>query len=136
MKTVAVFPYTVALDAVLGLTSESGMDVTLFYRERRAQVNVFLDSGADISIFPYTVGVQLGFESLDGHLLEYSGVGGGRFGLAIRQVGLRIGTSRVVPIRVGWSPRDDFPMLIGRLDVFNHFTFEFNHAKQEIRVKQ
>ncbi|MDE3090768.1 MAG: hypothetical protein KGJ80_15440, partial [Chloroflexota bacterium] len=100
------------------------------------RLHPYLDSGADITVLPYRFGVRLGLTRHDASPLEFSGEGGGTVPMVIRRIGLRIGTSPMVLVRVGWAQTDDVSLLLGRLDVFDHFTFEFNHTKQEIRVKQ
>jgi hypothetical protein len=47
-----------------------------------------------------------------------------------------IGESTVVPIRAGWLEDDNVPPILGRLDVFDHFTFEFNHERRMVIVRQ
>ena len=43
--------------------------------------------------------------------------------------------SKPIPVRIGWSSDDNVPLL-GRLDVFEHYTFEFNHERRMVVVRQ
>ncbi len=136
MKTVSVVPYSPAVDDVFGLTFEALIPVVFVNGAVELEFFPYLDSGADVTILPYRYGVQLGLGASDAPPINFSGEGGGSIPVTVHRVGLRIGESKTVPVRVGWAQTDDVSLLLGRLDVFNHFTFEFNHAKQEIRVKQ
>ncbi len=136
MKTVAVFPYSPTFDAELGVASESIATVVFSNGVREIEIHPFLDSGADITVLPYHYGLRLGLEATGNPLLSYRGVAGGDLRLIVCRVGLRIGMGRSVFVRIGWAQTEHVDLLLGRLDVFNHFTFEFNHTKQEIRVKQ
>ncbi|MBI3912759.1 MAG: hypothetical protein HY327_00985 [Chloroflexi bacterium] len=136
MKTVARFPYSPGFDPDFGLVFEPIIPVVFVLDEITLEFYPYLDSGADITVLPYRFGAELGLSAAEGIPLEFTGEGGGIVPLTIHRVGLRIGESNIVPVRVGWAQTEGASLLLGRLDVFNHFTFEFNHAKQEIRVKQ
>ncbi len=136
MKTVAIFPYKISPDFEFGTVSTPVVRIELTSGGKRLVVRAVLDSGADITVLPFRVGQFLGLGADSGRSLEFASVNGDRFLLRLRRVSLRIGQSKAVVIRVGWGFSNDMEVILGRLDVFNHFTFEFNHNKQEIRVKQ
>ncbi|MBI3537316.1 MAG: hypothetical protein HY070_07165 [Chloroflexi bacterium] len=136
MKTVATFEYLPRLDSDFGFSYETKITVTFVHKARRLETIAFLDSGADITVLPYRIGARLGLILSEGNKIEFATATGNRFVLSVHQIGLKIGESDFAIVRIGWAQTDEVEMLIGRLDVFNHFTFEFNHNKQEIRVKQ
>ena len=136
MKSVAIFPYDFSVDAEFGLVSKPTVRIELTSEVERLVVDSILDSGADITILPLRIGQLLGLRSENGRILEFADVNGDLFLLRLRRVGLRIGNSKIVSVRIGWSLSNDVEVILGRLDVFKHFSFEFNHDKQEIRVKQ
>jgi hypothetical protein len=137
MRTVAVFKYSPAFDPDFGLVFEPIIPVAIANADGVGlMLYPYLDSGADITVLPYQFGAQLGLTPSSGKRIEFSGEGGGTVPLIVCIARLRIGKNDVIPVRVGWAQTDDASLLLGRLDVFDHFTFEFNHAQKEIRVKQ
>ncbi len=136
MKTIAVFHFAPAFDPDFGDVSEPMIVATLVHQGFEMEIQPYLDSGADMTVLPLRGGKRLGLVARGERPFLFSGEGGGAVPLIVCRVGLRIGASTTVPVRVGWAQTDDVSLLLGRLDVFDHFTFEFNHARQEIRVKQ
>ncbi|MBM3127273.1 MAG: hypothetical protein FJ009_01395 [Chloroflexi bacterium] len=112
------------------------MIADFFYAGNRLRLYPYLDSGADITILPYRFGAQLGLTSRGEPVIDFAGEGGGAVATIVKKVGIRIGSGVMVVARVGWAQTDAASLLLGRLDVFDHFTFEFNHLRKEIRVKQ
>jgi hypothetical protein len=97
---------------------------------------LFLDSGADISLIPASLGLALGFNRIELQTTSVRGLMTERTGLCIVQIHLQIGDTSAVPIRVGWADSDDVSPLLGRLDIFDRYTFEFNHDRRMVVVKQ
>ena len=94
---------------------------------------MYLDSGADISLLPRSVGELIGLErEKDERPEQIFGVGQSSVGVFVRQVTMRIGESRF-RARVAWSRTEDVPMLLGRLDVFRRFNISFQERKRTVR---
>ncbi|UCE74260.1 MAG: hypothetical protein JSV56_00770 [Methanomassiliicoccales archaeon] len=89
----------------------------------------FIDSGADISIIPHSVGKYLGFEMED-KIVEFGGVSGKHLPVIIKKMKMRIGDIELEP-RVGWALIEEAPPLLGRLDIFDKFNITFKE-KEEI----
>lgn len=70
---------------------------------------MIIDSGADISIIPYTLGEDLGLH-LD----------------------MEKRRDARVEARVGWALTDDVPLILGRLDIFRSFVIEFRELEGKI----
>jgi hypothetical protein len=81
---------------------------------------MYLDSGADFSIVPSSIGEILGLARRPGERLRRAGGLGGTLEVAFRRVSMRIGAEEF-EAEIGWSPNDDVPLLLGRRDVFNRF---------------
>jgi len=90
---------------------------------------MYIDSGADLTIIPYRLGLMLGLR-LEGPIEEVHGIGGG-IPIIIRHLELRIGDV-VISARVGWSLREDVPLLLGRMDVFSEFDIEFREREEKV----
>ncbi|PIR43320.1 hypothetical protein COV24_03280 [candidate division WWE3 bacterium CG10_big_fil_rev_8_21_14_0_10_32_10] len=88
---------------------------------------MIIDSGADISIIPKTIGEDLGLKKTD---LHYLGGVGGRVGYYINYINVELaGKNFTIP--VAWLTNDSVPMLLGRKGVFSEFDICFKE-KQEI----
>jgi len=71
---------------------------------------VYVDSGADITLLPRSVGELIGLRKVKGEKpSRISGVGKSSVDVLIRQVTMTIGTSRF-PARVAWSIVEDVPL--------------------------
>ncbi len=91
----------------------------------------FIDSGADISIIPHSVGQYLGFEMED-NIVEFGGASGKQLPVIIKRMKMRIGDIELEP-RVGWALIEEAPPLLGRLDIFDKFHITFKE-KDEIII--
>ncbi|UCE38981.1 MAG: hypothetical protein JSW00_07100 [Thermoplasmata archaeon] len=91
----------------------------------------FIDSGADITIIPHSVGKYLGFVMED-KIVEFGGVSGKHLPVIIKKMKMRIGDIELEP-RVGWALIEEAPPLLGRLDIFNKFNITFKE-KDEIVI--
>ncbi len=93
---------------------------------------VYVDSGADITLLPRSVGELIGFRKGRGEKpSRISGVGKSSVDVLIRQVTMTIGTSRF-PARVAWSMVEDVPLLLGRLDIFPRFSILFQENRRTV----
>ena len=99
-------------------------------------VNVFmlLDSGADLSMLPYSVGETLGMRLDIGTRSEVQGIGEGTVPYVPGEVDLQIG-GIVLHVRVGWALIEEVPFLLGRLDVFRELVIEFREFENKLVIR-
>jgi len=135
MSVIASFPFLQVTHPLVGRIFEPVIEVTLSHGENRVHHLMFLDSGADISLIPASLGLALGLSQEGQRAASVRSLRTERTGLRIVEVYLQIGDSTAIPIRVGWAENDDVPALLGRLDVFDHYTFELNHDRRMVVVK-
>jgi len=135
MKIVAIFPYIQTFNPHIGHHFEPLIEVTLSHGDQWSQQTMFLDSGADISLIPASLGNALGLVRRHSST-RVRGLIAERSNLQIVQIHLHMNDKILVPIRVGWSEDNNVPPLLGRLDVFDRFTFEFNHERRMVIVRQ
>jgi hypothetical protein len=90
----------------------------------------FIDSGADISIIPHSVGQYLGFEMED-KIVEFGGVSGKHLPVIIKRIKMKIGDIEIEP-RVGWALVEGAPPLLGRLDIFDKFHITFQEEDEVV----
>jgi len=91
----------------------------------------FIDSGADITIIPYSVGKYLGFKIDEGNLIHFHGVAGKEVPTILTRVKMRIGDIELEP-RVAWALIEEAPPLLGRLDIFERFNITFREKEGKI----
>ncbi|MEW6481975.1 MAG: aspartyl protease family protein [bacterium] len=108
--------------------------VTIIGMKRKVNVFMLLDSGADISMIPYSVGEAIGIEfdlSMRG---EVCGIGEGSVPYVVSKVRFRIKDIEI-PSRIGWALIEEVPLILGRLDVFQKFAIEFREFENKIFLK-
>lgn len=96
---------------------------------------MLLDSGADISLIPYSVGETIGLELDMANRGEVQGIGEGSVPYILSQVKLRIEDIEILA-RFGWALIEEIPFILGRLDVFQKFSIEFREFENRILLKQ
>lgn len=103
----------------------------------QADVELFMliDSGADVSLIPFSIGELLGLQVDLGNRREASGVGEGAVPYILSETRLRIAEAEV-PARIGWALIDEVPLILGRLDVFRQFSIEFREFENKIIVEK
>lgn len=98
--------------------------VRLLTNEETYLCEMLVDSGADITLIPRRLGEFLGF-SLDGEKIrEIRGIGEGAIPYTIRTMQIKIG-EYFIQARIGITLIEEVPLILGRLDVFDHFNIEF-----------
>ncbi len=90
----------------------------------------YIDSGADITLIPYTLGLKLGFR-ISEEITNLHGVRGIGLPVEVRKVKMRIGNVELEP-RVAWALIEEAPPLLGRLDIFDKFNITFKEREGKI----
>ncbi|HZY93718.1 MAG TPA: hypothetical protein VFE98_02525 [Candidatus Bathyarchaeia archaeon] len=121
------FPYAKEKSRLLGTTYRPVARVVL---NRRYPNYMYVDSGADISLLPRSVGDLIGLSKVPSEKPELiSGVGGTPVKVLMRKVSMILGTVSF-QARVAWSLSEHVPMLLGRLDVFDRFRIVFREKER------
>jgi len=118
----------------LGEVLKPIIPVTLIGAKERAGVSMLLDSGADLSLIPYSVGEAIGLELDLENRSEVQGIGEGSIPYILCQVSMKIGEIET-SIRVGWALIEEVPLILGRLDVFRQFAVDFREFENKIILK-
>ena len=94
--------------------------------------NVYVDSGADISIIPKSIGEILRFkiEKTD-KINEIKGIGERSVPIIIKRIKIKI-EEKIFESRIAWALIEDVPLLLGRTDVFNLFDICFKKNKRTL----
>lgn len=100
---------------------------------------LYIDSGADITLIPRSVGDLLGFElDPEESIEEIGGIAGGIAGslpIVHRQVKIKIG-NREIDTDISWALTEDVPLLLGRKNVFDAFHITFKQDKRLVVFKK
>ena len=101
--------------------------VNVIHRRRRVPQLFYVDSGADITLIPKSVGDLLGLTlTSPKQVREIKGIGERGVPIVIRRLQLQVG-SKVFRARVAWCLLEEVPMLLGRMDCFRLFEITFRH---------
>lgn len=91
----------------------------------------YVDSGADITLIPRSLGDLLGYSLADkSNVSEIKGVGGRSVPYLMRSVKIKFADNCMIEARVAWSLIDEVPSLLGRLDVFELFDIIFQKNRK------
>ena len=105
--------------------------VTIIGPKRSLNVFMLLDSGADLSLIPYSLGETVGIELDIENRSEVHGIGEGSVPYILSQLKLKIGKVEI-SARVEWALIEEVPFILGRLDIFQKFSIEFREFENRI----
>ena len=86
-----------------------------------------LDSGADLSLVPQSVGQRLGLSVSGAPMGRCGGIGEGAIAYHLCHVALHI-EHLAFRIRIGWCTAETPHFILGRLDVFDLLDIEFRQS--------
>lgn len=113
--------------------------IVLGFRTRKVHFEALVDSGADLSLFDWEIGEDLGIDIMGGAPVEVLGVGGGISVFYFHSVFLTIGnTSYKTKIGFTGSPAGQVTPygIVGQKGLFDKFIVGFDLLKKEITLKQ
>ncbi|MEK7534745.1 MAG: hypothetical protein AAB600_05475 [Patescibacteria group bacterium] len=90
----------------------------------------YIDSGADITLIPLSLGKLLGFKIDESKVQQIGGIRGS-VPVIFTQAFLKIGNEEF-PTNLAWALIEDVPPLLGRTDVFDIFKVTFEQYKEVI----
>lgn len=129
------FPFERGYSERLGQILKPIIPLIIIGPKREANIFMLLDSGADISLFPYSVGETIGLEVNLANRSEVQGIGEGIVPYILSQVKLQI-VNVEIPARIGWDLIEEIPFILGRLDVFGRFAIEFREFENRLLLRQ
>jgi len=91
----------------------------------------YIDSGADMTLIPRSIGEALGFKLEPGDVQELSGIGEGRVAVAFKTARMSIG-EHSFDCRIAWALIEEVPPLLGRKDVFDRFAVLFREWEGKV----
>lgn len=89
--------------------------------------NPYIDSGADVTLVPLSLGKLLGLEIDKDKIEEIRGIRGSVPVIYTKAI-LRIGEKEILT-QIAWALIEDVPPLLGRTDIFDSFKVTFEQTK-------
>ena len=119
-----VFPYRLEQSDIAGPIYRPVAKVSLHGPNGKSIVQyMYVDSGADHTLIPYSVGLYLGFRSRSQTIFEVRGVNGA-LAVIYQETPMSIGKKRFTA-SLAWAQMEHVPLLLGRIDVFDQFRITF-----------
>jgi hypothetical protein len=120
------FPYRKEKSSTFGVIFRPVAKVTL---ENEFDQWLYVDSGADITLIPLSVGDLIGLRrSKQDKLQRIMGVGKSSVPIIVKTTLMCIG-SMSFRARVAWCQVEEVPPLLGRTDVFSKFSVTFREKE-------
>ena len=125
------FNYRKQKSKAFGTVYRPMAEILLIY-ERKVKETFYIDSGADITLIPRSVGELLGLKIKDDDkIIDLYGIGDAAISAVIKGIKIKVGEHEI-PVHVGWALTEKIPLILGRMDVFNRFKIVFDEKKKEI----
>ena len=105
--------------------------IILINGEKEIAEHLYVDSGADVTLIPKSVGDWLGFQIGNDPILEIKGVGERGLPIIVKEVKMKIG-EKTFDSKVAWALIEEVPLLLGREDVFNLFKITFDKNQKTV----
>lgn len=135
MSDVVQFPF-VAVKSQRGETAlRPLLPVTLSYGGTTVEASGLLDTGADVNVLPYHLGIELGGNweqartglQLSGNLARYEA----------RGILIRCAVGQLPPVQLAfaWTQAENVPLLFGQVNFFAEFDVCFFRARNTFEVR-
>ncbi|MBM3209494.1 hypothetical protein FJZ40_04365 [Candidatus Shapirobacteria bacterium] len=105
-------------------------DVWLKRGNTWVEFHPYIDSGADVTLIPLSLGELLGFKIGGEKIEEIGGIRGG-VPVIYKNWQIKLG-EKVLPILIAWALVEEVPPLLGRTDVFDFFRITFLQKERKI----
>lgn len=104
--------------------------LTLIYKDNSLPEIFYVDSGADLTLIPRSVGEILAFDNpKPAEIIDIKGIGEKGVPMVLRKVVMILQDFRI-QTRIGWALIEDVPLLLGREDFFKYFNIVFKKNKK------
>ncbi len=108
--------------------------INLINNDKEVFESAYVDSGADVTLIPKSVGDALYFKIENNDIItEIKGIGEMGVPIVIKKIKIKIG-EKIFNARIAWAQIEEVPLLLGREDVFNIFDICFKRNKKTVFV--
>lgn len=122
-----IFRYKSEKGAHQKLVKRPVADAWLKRGDEWVEFHPYIDSGADVTLIPLSLGELLGFKIEDEKIEEVGGIRGA-VPVIYKKWQIKIGEG-VFPILLAWALIEEVPPLLGRADVFDNFEVTFKQKQ-------
>ncbi len=136
MSVVEQFPYCDRNPASPGLDLMPDMPIVLRHQSHSLSAVALVDSGASISVLPYSLGVQLGLDwnTQKAHIT----LAGTLAHVDARGIVVEAAVGQLLPVRLAlaWADSDQVPFLLGQVNFFQAFDVYFFRTRGFFEIRQ
>jgi hypothetical protein len=136
MSVVEQFPYCDRNPASGGLDLMPDLPIILRHQSHSLSAVGLVDSGASISVLPYSLGIQLGFDwnTQKAHIT----LGGTLAHVGARGIVVEAAVGQLAPVRLAlaWAKSDQVPFLLGQFNFFQAFDVCFFRTSRIFEIRQ
>ena len=134
MRNVERFNFTPIINDFGETTLKPFLPLSLFCQNRTVSVPGLLDSGAEINVLPYRIGIELGASWVP----ETATIKlGGRFNqIPACPLVVQATVGKFAPVRLAfaWAENDHVPVILGQVNFFMEFDVCFYRARQAFEL--
>lgn len=125
------FRYWKETSVLFGEISRPIAEVVYINKEKKVREYPYIDSEADISLIPFSVGDYLGFE-VEKNKIQYISEGGSvKIPVILKNLKMEIG-DKEFEVRIAWCLVEEVPPLLDRKDIFDKFNVNFKEKEEVI----
>lgn len=109
--------------------------VRLLYNNKYLDVYALIDSGADASIFHYSIGKELGIDVEAGRKEKFFGISADSIEVYFHKIKLQIrGLSEIIKIEVGFTDSKGVGAILGQNGFFENYHIKFERDKERVEI--
>jgi len=135
MADVTRFPFVAVKNSLGEVAMRPILPVSLSYRGAAIEAHGLLDTGADVNVLPYNLGISLGGNweqartgfQLSGNLAQYEARG--------ILLTCTVGNLPSVQLAFAWTRAEHVPLLFGQVNFFMEFDVCFFRARNSFEVR-
>ncbi len=126
------FDFREEKSGLFGAVKRPVAKVTLINKDNKIPQILYVDSGADITLVPRSVGEILDLDDpKPSEIIDIKGIGEKGVPIVLRSVTIQL-VDININARIGWALIEDVPLLLGREDFFKYFDIIFSKNKKTI----
>lgn len=130
-----VFPYVINRQYAPDERARPFLPVSLRNLGREVQTSALVDSGADLNVLPYDVGIELGgIWDEQPQMVGLSGIAGQVESRGF-VVDVAVGNWPIINMGFAWTREADVPMVLGQISFFSHFKVCFMRSSQQFELE-
>ncbi|MCY4465436.1 MAG: hypothetical protein OXE46_07865 [Chloroflexi bacterium] len=130
-----VFPYVINRQYAPDERTRPFLPVSLRNRHHEVQSLALVDSGADLNVLPYDVGIKLGgIWDEQEQIVGLSGIAGQVESRGFL-VEVTVGNWPIIKMGFAWTNEADVPIILGQVSFFSHFNICFMRSRQQFELE-